>query len=215
MAIESVLRQILGMDRLSIPKALIKLEIMKSVFLDDFEDDGDVWKLKCYHEVQAPATKNNIDRCEAALNKKLPDELTELLRITNGVKLFIAPRKGQDHWSPGTRHVRYDIFGTDELVTIHQRLLGMFLDSPSVDPNISDVNYIAFCDADDGNYIATLHEQDDSGKIVFINKEYYYCPYSEEVSDLDYTLAESLEKWLELLLTTGGWGGRGEMYDGL
>jgi hypothetical protein len=68
------------------------------------------------------------------------------------------------------------------------------------------LNYVAFCDAHDGNYLAILREGPEQGKVFFLDHEYLFRPYSERDADLYYTVAESLEAWLELVVKTKGVG---------
>ena len=81
--------------------------------------------------------------------------------------------------------------------------------------NVQRLNYLAICDATDNNYQAILLEGLERGTVFFLNHEYFGRPYTERDSDLYYTLASSVEAWFELIVESGGWGGRGEMTGGL
>ena len=75
--------------------------------------------------------------------------------------------------------------------------------------NIHTLNYVAFCNAHDGNYLAILREGPEQGKVFFLDHEYEFFPYDESTIEAYYTIAESLEAWLELVAKTKGWGGFG------
>jgi hypothetical protein len=218
MPVQSVLSEILAMHRLTVPKKDVTLQTITSVFAEDYLEIDDGWSLRCYHERNAPVSDEEIRELERALSIKVPQGYQEFLQMSNGARLFIVSRKGKHEVFPGSRHIRYNLFGASELVEINRKLFGEFRTFLGTDPAYKDMlksNYLAFCDVADGNFLSILLEGRARGRVFFMNHEYYYCPYSEAVSDLNYTLAQSFEDWLKLLIQTGGWGGRGHMVGGL
>jgi hypothetical protein len=217
-SIESVLNEILAIYALNVPKKDVDPETIRRVFADEFGETAVAWLLRCYHEKNAPVSDEKIRGVEKALNIEVPHGYQEFLRMCDGAKLFIVSRKGKHELFPDSRHIRYHLFGVRELVEMNRKLFDEFRTFLGTDPAYKDMlksNYLAFCDVADGNFLSILLEGKDQGKVFLMNHEYYYCPYSVEVSDLNYTLAPSFEDWLKLVVQTGGWGGRGHMMSGL
>jgi hypothetical protein len=177
---------------------------------DAVQEDEETWRIPCRHRVFPGASEEALAQAEQAMGFPLPEALKELLQITNGLELYVSPAAG--YYSP-TFHIEYRIFSTTELVTINQNLLKDFRAMLGDDPDFRDVhalNYVAFCDAHDGNYLAILLEGPERSKVFFLDHEYLFRPYSEQDADLYYTVAPSLDAWLELVAKTEGWGGFGE-----
>jgi hypothetical protein len=121
-------------------------------------------------------------------------------------------RKSQK--SPDTEHIRYRLLGTWELVELNYRLRNDFrstLGNGPEDKKTPELNYVAFCDVTDGHFLAILLHGRSKGRVFFLDRE---SAYDKESSDLYYTLADSLEAWIRLIVATGGWGGRGESFGG-
>jgi hypothetical protein len=170
------------------------------------------WLIPCWHILNPPATRVEIEMAQEQLGYKLPDELHQFLQIANGARLYCLTPLWLLDTFPNAQYQRYHIFSTLEVVTINQNLLKDFRAMLGNDPDFRDLhtlNYVAFCDAHDGNYLAILREGPEQGKVFFLDHEYLFRPYSERDADLYYTIAESLEAWLELVVKTKGWGGFG------
>ena len=72
------------------------------------------------------------------------------------------------------------------------------------------LNYLAVCDADDGNYQSLLLRPEFDQRVFLLFHELFYRPLSENDREFNYTIAESLSAWLALIAAvTGGWAGRG------
>jgi hypothetical protein len=233
MAIPGLLDQILSIDKLLIPKvgkvAMLELPAgfpnpidvrpvnVFNAFGDLVEDHGDIWRVKCCHRCNPGASVAAITEAEDALDVILPEELRSFLRFSNGAELFVVPRLGLEAELPGTFHVRYKLLSTNEIVTTNRDLLELFRSVFGNDPgfrNTEPLNYLAFCDVTDGNYLALLLEGDSAGRVFHLDRELCGRPYTEQDSDMYYTLAESLEGWLAVLRDTEGWAGRGMMIGG-
>jgi hypothetical protein len=232
MSVESVLHEILSVNRLMIPKPG-KMDVLRlpsgfpqpldvdpatvhRVFGNLVEDRGEKWYVKCIHRCQPAAGETAICDTVQRLGVPLPEELDCFLRVANGAELFVAARAGLEDF-PGTFHVRYKLFGTDELVRKNRELLQFFRAALGKDPafqHVKRLNYLAFCDVTEGNYLAILLEGDGAGKVFHLDRELCARPYRERDADIYYTLADSLEGWLILLRDTGGWAGRGTMIGG-
>jgi len=216
MSIDAVLDKVLAMEKLDIPKRETD-DRVKDIFGQLLEDHGQTWRVKCSHRRNPGASDPAIRETEAALGFALPQELCSFLRIANGAELFIVHRLGLESVLPGTLHVRYRVFGTDELVARNKHLLECFRSALGNDPGFRDVkrlNYVAFCDVTEGNHLAILLEGHGAGRVFHLDRELCARPYKERDADMYYTLAESLEGWFTLLRDTGGWAGRGMMIGG-
>jgi hypothetical protein len=93
-------------------------------------------------------------------------------------------------------------------------MLQTFLEAYADDHEFEDVrslNYMAFCDATNDNYQAVVIDGQHGNRVFLLFYEFQCRPYSELDSDFYYTISESIESWLGLILITGGWGGRGDL----
>ncbi len=114
--------------------------------------------------------------------------------------------------------MRYRLFSCSELLRINRLLLEIFLGAYSDDPefnNVRALNYMAFCDAADDNYQAIVIDGQHPSRVFLLFNEFQCRPYSERDRDFCYTISESLESWFQLILDTGGWGGRGMLHGSL
>lgn len=216
MSIDAAFNEILAIDRLDIPKYETD-DRVKEIFGDLLEDHGERWRVKSSHQANPGAGEAAIEQAEAALGFELPHQLRSFVRIANGAELFIVHRLGLESIFPGTFHVRYRLLGTDALVTTNRSLLQRFRSALGNDPDFKafrQLNYIAFCDVSEGNYLAILLEGQGAGKVFHLDRELCARPYSELDADIYETLANSLEEWLALLRDTGGWAGRGMIVGG-
>jgi hypothetical protein len=210
--INTYLKAILEQQVLVCPKRMHTREGLIFTFGDVLIETEDAWLVPCTHTTYAPALPEDIRAIEQSLGFALPESLHHFLQLTNGAQLYVAPLAWKPSWSTKGDYIHYHIFSTLELVTINQNLLKDFRAMLGNDPDFRDLhtlNYVAFCDAHDGNYLAILREGPEQGKVFFLDHEYLFRPYSERDADLYYTVAESLEAWLELVVKTKGWGGFG------
>jgi len=170
------------------------------------------WLIPCWHILNPPATCVEIEMAQEQLGYKLPEELHQFLQIANGARLYCLTPLWLLDTFPNAQYQRYHIFSTLELVKINREMLETFRHFARLDPayrNIHTLNYVAFCDAHDGNYLAILREGPEQGKVFFLDHEYEFFPHDESTIEAYYTVAESLEAWLELVAKTKGWGGFG------
>ena len=212
MSIEKRLYEMLQQNALGVPKDKYSRERITRVVGEILSETANTWFVPCTHSPSPQATTEQIHSVEQALGFVLPQDLHHLWLQMDGGKFYIVPRMWLRDTFPEARHVRYHIFSTLELVTINQNLLKDFRAMLGNDPDFRDLhtlNYVAFCDAHDGNYLAILREGPEQGKVFFLDHEYLFRPYSERDADLYYTVAESLKAWLELVAKTKGWGGFG------
>jgi len=170
------------------------------------------WLIPCWHILNPPATRVEIEMAQEQLGYKLPEELHQFLQIANGARLYCLTPLWLLDTFPNAQYQRYHIFSTLELVKINREMLETFRHFARLDPayrNIHTLNYVAFCDAHDENYLAILREGPEQGKVFFLDHEYEFFPHDESTIEAYYTVAESLEAWLELVAKTKGWGGFG------
>jgi hypothetical protein len=210
--INTYLKAILEQQVLVCPKRMHTREGLIFTFGDVLIETEDAWLVPCTHTTYAPALPEDIRAIEQSLGFALPESLHHFLQLTNGAQLYVAPLAWKPSWSTKGDYIHYHIFSTLELVKINREMLETFRHFARLDPsyrNIHTLNYVAFCDAHDGNYLAILREGPEQGKVFFLDHEYEFFPYDESTIEAYYTIAESLEAWLELVAKTKGWGGFG------
>jgi len=210
--INTYLKAILEQQVLVCPKRMHTREGLIFTFGDVLIETEDAWLVPCTHTTYSPALPEDIRAIEQSLGFALPESLHHFLQLTNGAQLYVAPLAWKPSWSTKGDYIHYHIFSTLELVKINREMLETFRHFARLDPsyrNIHTLNYVAFCDAHDGNYLAILREGPEQGKVFFLDHEYEFFPYDESTIEAYYTIAESLEAWLELVAKTKGWGGFG------
>lgn len=174
---------------------------------------ADKWLIPCVHEANPPATDVQLDELEQALSVTLPEDLRTFLQLADGARLYCTPGVPPRVRTKGAKSVGYRIFSTAGILETNQALLRQFriLLGDDVDfREIERLNYLAFCDARNDNYLAILLEGPGSGSVFFLHHDYQFRPYSALDADLYYTIAPSFGAWLELLATSGGWRGFGK-----
>ena len=224
MCIKSVLEELLALRTLSIPKNEVhggarSLEWMNRVFANSFWQTSTAWMVECTHLLNPPAAENDIANVAKSLEISVPNELRQFWQISDGAELFVTMCMGdeaaiRESMSPGaSRIVRYKLYGTSDIIRLNRDLFTNFRECLGNDPDYKDAlksNYIAFCDAMDGNYQSILLDEPGLGKVFMLHHEHTYCPHDEKHCILNDTLAQSLAGWFRLLIDTGGFGGRGE-----
>ena len=206
LSLNKLLAQVLSVESLMVAKSEISPSQISSLKEFVNGEDEQFWHIACTHRLYAQASEETIEQTEILLQKTLPSDLKSLLRLTNGGELFIAPNL----WFPEENYARYRLFGTTEIRKVNQDLFDRFRGMLGKDPdfqNIYTLNYIAFCDAHDDNYLAALLDNPMYGSIFFLDHEYLYRPYSVQDSDLYYPVSNSLENWIEQLVSFSGWNG--------
>lgn len=209
MSRETYLQAILDEKVIIRPKRSFTHEEVVDIHGQAPSESEDAWRLPCTHTVNPPATPSALALVEHEIEQELPDSLRDLLLLANGLKLYIAPLAG------GGEYVEYHIFSTEELAYWKREMYNVFRATYKDDPELCDIrilNYVAFCDAHDGNYLAIVSEGARTGQIFFLNHELCFRPYSEQDSDFYFIVAESIEAWLETIWRTKGLGGFGRKY---
>jgi len=201
-----LVHQLIQINTLRIPRNEVNQDEMGQManFID--REDTEFCYLHCTHRLYQATSAPELANLEKSLETQLPFHLKQLLQTTNGAEFFITPNWG----FPDERVVRYHVFNTEEILRTNRELLKQFRSMLGDDPDFQDVhslNYVAFCDAHDDNYLAILLDKQMYGSVFFLNNEYLYRPYTEQDSDLYYTVAGSLEEWFGRLLLSSGWDG--------
>lgn len=175
---------------------------------------GETYHLLCSHTFYPPASADNVASIERQLSRTLPQQLVELLSVSNGADLFRihhAPKRFDDYWIP-----KYKILGTSELTSVNLQLLDTFHSYIEDDENYSKdvrLDYIAFCDVGDGNFLALLTEGEKNGLVFYLDHDYAYYPYRDIESEGAYShIAGSLEEWIDLLIQSSGRDGMGNHF---
>jgi hypothetical protein len=103
------------------------------------------------------------------------------------------------------------------MLLVNQEMLDTFLSwrdwwDNDIPHNTETLNYLAFCDLRDGNYLALLFDETERNPIFFLDHELHWYPHGIEGTRDDYLhVADSLEEWLEQLVTSNGGKGIGEI----
>lgn len=201
------LREIMRQSYYGIPKSRYTHDEVVDMFgISAINGDSVYWFIPYRHQIFSGANDDDITQTEQSLKITLPLELKELLQISDGIWLYMLNLS----WFTHGPYIKYRIFSSSELARVNHELLDNFRQMLGEDPDfreISMLNYIAFCDAHDGNYLAIILDGMKQGYIFFLDHEYLFRPYSERDADLYYTVAPSLEEWLRILAHTYGWGG--------
>ena len=163
--------------------------------------------LPCRHQFPSPATEAEIKKLSSLnISADIPDQLIELLRLTNGPNLFQLEYKGlsKPWW-----YTIYNILGTEELVEENKDLLEeTYLSYAEEDiemQGITQLNYVAFCDIGDGNFLSIALDKPDRGKVFYLDHDYLFYPYGIPFTkDAYIVVADSIEEWLEQLVTKRG-----------
>jgi hypothetical protein len=210
MDIEANLTKVYEMKHFSVPKARYKR--LPQSFVDSALERADHWLIPCSHTRHDHASERQIGLLVSGLGQAIPAQLTGLLEATNGASLFnlhYRPTGFDDYWI-----ARYRILNCSQLVAVNQELRDIFLSYAEHDDEYCEtghLNYVAFCDVGDGNYLAVSLEEPDIGSVFFLDHEYGFYPFSSKLAkEGAYThVASSLDQWLVQLARTGGWNGLG------
>jgi hypothetical protein len=216
--VNDLIRQISEISNLRIPKAANREDQIFNAFGSDYGETPQSWLVPCGHILNPPATREQIEIAEASLGFSIPESYKQFLEISDGAKLFGTPRKWPKETLEGEHHYRFHLFNCQELVESNDRLRQVFREVYAQDPEFRDhrqLNYLAFCYAEDGNYQALLLDEGHADRVFLLFHELFYRPYNELDADFYYTISESLEAWFCLLINSGGWEGRGELTSGL
>jgi hypothetical protein len=170
------------------------------------------WHVPCSHIFYPPATESELEALRAGLGQVIPLPLMELLRVTNGAELFRIHYSIQDdYWV-----ARYEILNCARLLHVNKELRQIFQSYAEFDDNYRDkieklkLDYLAFCDVLDGNYLAFNLQSSSVQPIFYLDHDYGAYPYSDKSAREGYFhIAKSLQEWLDILIRTDGQDGIG------
>ena len=138
-----------------------------------------------------------VASAEEQLGLVIPAQYKALLKVTDGARLFCIRTPWLDSDFPESAHVWYRLFSCEELVRVNRELVQVFRRVYSDDSEFREcrqLNYLAFCDADDGNYQAMLARPDCDRRVFLLFHELFYRPYSDADSEFNYTIAQIAER---------------------
>lgn len=206
-SIEKQLHAILEQQNLIFPKADKSREEVYSTFENAVAETSDTWRVPCTHILYPAASPKEIEHAERQLGFAIPQDLRNLLQLTNGARLFVSPMVWKPEWGPRIDYEGCHILGTNELINVNQTLLKQFHLAFADDPDFRDIyvlNYIAFCDALNGNFHAMQLSGLKQGEIFFLDREGLGRPYYDEFAYMYLPIAKSLRDWLEMIAKTQG-----------
>jgi hypothetical protein len=215
MSLSDAYRRVLDTKELAMPKAIYeRSDVDVFVAGDVIPGTEQCWLVPCGHIINAPATAEQVAGMEKEIGLKVPEQLSQFLLLSNGAKLFCVYSVWDGIPLPNPSLMRYPVFNTSEIAELSKELWDNFQGALGDDPDFrhfTRLNYIAFCDAHDGNYLAILVEEPYVGQIFFLNHELLFRPFSEHEFDREFSpiIAPSFTAWLELLADTNGWNGFG------
>lgn len=210
MSLQANLERICRTEYLSVSKERYRERNSLHWFLDVLAETSEYWLIPCTHLLNAPATDAQIATLAFTLGQDLPVQLRDFLKLADGAALFrLHYRSGQfDYWI-----TRYKVLGCSELLQVNREILEIFHSYAEFDDTYRDVeklNYLAFCDIGDGNYLAIILEGANTGHVFFLDHEYGFYPFAPELARNAYVhVADSLDEWLGQLARTGGEDGTG------
>ena len=196
----------LNVNELAIPKKIYERSYVIDLAGTITGETPQDWLVPCHHIVNPPAAPGQITRIKEVLKLEVPIQLRQFLELSNGAKLYSLL---------GSSIARYELFNTDEIINVNAELWENFRGLLGNDRDFKDVsrlNYLAFCDALDGNYIAIILDGPHQGEIFFLLHELCYRPFSEDDLEFYPIIASSFANWLKLLIETKGSGGFGPTF---
>lgn len=198
MSIKQRLEEILALPYLEIPRD----QLPSDIELDIFGQTNDIVRIRCSHTLYPALSNTELHSLLKALKPPLPDNLIEFYSHANGGELF------KIKYPAGYTNARYHILNVSKLIEVNVELLvdyRSFLDSDNA--KVAKLNYVAFCDVSDGNYLAIELENQ---TIFFLDHEYQFFPYDTLETHHAYKhVAPSLESWFAKLVESSGWDGLG------
>ena len=207
----AILQKILETGYFSLPKKHYETppQFLAAVALER----ADRWEIPCSHTRYDPALEADLKRLASRLRQVVPASLSSLLRATNGAEFFRLHYQSSVG-SDGYYIPRYRVFNCDKTLEVNRELLDVFRSYAESDDRYRKtrrLNYLAYCDVGDGNYLAVNLAGANAGSVFFLDHEYGFYPYSSELATEDaYAhVAGSIDEWLVRLVQTGGWDGLG------
>jgi len=169
----------------------------------------------CRHFLFQGASAEEVNDLEAELGTRLPKSLRSLLTVSNGAHLFCLEYEG----GPLGPYLlpKYRLLTIEEIAFTQRDLFSTYASYLSDDLEqtllkAQRLDYIAFCDLGDGDYLASRIGENEKEIVFLLDHDYGYFPYSN-VRDPEYEIiADSLEEWLSILLNSFGRDGTGRRY---
>jgi hypothetical protein len=218
MPLPDAYRRVLDTRDLAFPKAVYgRPDVDVFLTADVVPETEHSWLVPCRHETSPPATKEHIAWMGKELGIAVPEELGQLLLLSNGPKLFCVHSTRNGVPLPTPSRVRYPLLSASQIVALNKELWDTFWGCLGEDPDFCQVtrlNYIAFCDAHDGNYLAVQSEAPYVGQVFYLDHELLFRPFSDHEFDREFypVVAPSITAWLDLLADTSGWNGFGPVF---
>ena len=218
MSLADAYERVMGTRVLAFPKATYERSDLE-VFVtgDVIPEARESWLVPCRHVANPPATQERLVWMGQELGTRVPEELGQFLRLADGAKLFCVHSIRDGAPVPTPSRMRYPILSTSEIVELNKELWDSFRGMLGADPDfchVTALNYVAFCDAHDGNYLAIIVDEPRVGQVFYLDHELLFRPFSEHAFDREFyhVVAPSFAAWLELLADTNGWNGFGPVY---
>ena len=214
MSIKASLESVLNLQFLAVPKEEYDRSTLEKWLIEKTTELPEYWLIPCSHSVCQPALETQLLELASIFDVGLPRQLRDLLMETDGADLFRLLHRGgplDNYWIP-----RYRLLNCVELIQTHHEHLDTFLSYVEDDDTylgIKRLNYLAFCDIADGNYLALNMEKGYLGKVFVLDHDYAYFPVGDEsTKDAYVPVADSLHEWLDILAQTSGLEGMGHKF---
>jgi hypothetical protein len=217
------LKKIKRLDHLALPKVYglpdwqgYERDQLSEWLAEPVSETESCWLLPCSHRFPRLATDDEIELLRSWLGRNLPVQLIALMKFSNGPKLFRLKYSGRgivkDYWIS-----IYNILSIQQMLLVNQEMLDNFFSwrewwDDDIPRDTERLNYLAFCDIRDGNYLALLLDETERNPIFFLDHELPCFPYgTESTRDAYLPVAASMEEWLEQLVYSKGGKGIGEV----
>jgi hypothetical protein len=169
------------------------------------------WLIPCSHTFFHPSDATELGKLNSWLGSKLPKDVENFYVHSNGAELFKIKYRSEnlgDYW-----HTRYEVFSIERLLQKNRSIYESFrsqLRPTSKYWDITYLNYFAFCDVGDGDYLAVSLDPKHGGWVFYLDHEYGFLPYGTNITQDAYQpVASSFDKWITILIETSGGGGTG------
>ncbi len=211
MSLQLSLDAVLQTKYFAVSKSRCPLDVLLAEHVDMPVGAQDHWLIPCSHLLGAPATSAEVGRLRVGSGHTIPGELSELLRLANGAELFRLRYRSGLH---GDRSAAmYTLLSCSGLASANRELYDVFRSYAQDDRRYRGtrrLNYLAFCDVRDGDYLAVVLDGADAGSVFFLDHDYAFYPYGVDDTRSAYKhIAGSIAECLGLLAQTYGRAGMG------
>jgi hypothetical protein len=211
MGVAEKLLQIKNIEQFAFPKT----REMPRFLVSNLHETNEWVYLPCTQVFHFPPdTDANIQVVSDRIGHNFPEQLKEIYRYSNGANLFeLRFPFQQESWGE-YQHTHYHILNLKEIRKVNHELVEVYRDFAEDELNVPrkniSINYIAFCDVNDGNYLAISLEDE---HVFFLDHEYEFYPVGHEATiEAYHFVAATIEDWLDRLIVTNGWDGAGGKY---